>query len=164
MTLTSFPFIAYYYYAASHKVATPISTQRTNFRPKRVENGFTKSKPGPSPLFPAIKTTQKTSSRRRRLCNGKVGRKSCLSSFFLLSFFFSAPFFYSNVSKLVLRTYKLSIEFFSSVLFCGCLILPSRRSRLRKGVDYCWLFSTWSAKFCAVGECCSNDELGLIQR
>lgn len=24
-----------------------------------------------------------------------------------------------------------------------------------------WLFSTWSAKFRAVGECCSNDELGL---
>lgn len=110
-TLTSFPFITYY--AASHKVATPISTQRTNFRPKRVENGFTKSKPGTSPLFPAIKTTQKTSSRRRRLCNGKVGRKSCLSSFFLLSFFFFAPFFYSNVSKLVLRTYEVSIEFFS---------------------------------------------------
>lgn len=93
----------------------------------------------------------------------KLGEKVVFPVFFTL-FLFLCPFFYSNVSKLVLRTYIVSIEFFSSVLFCGCLILPSRRSRLRKGVDYWWLFSTWSAKFCAVGECCSNDELGLIQR
>lgn len=82
--------------------------------------------------------------------------------FFLLSFFFSAPFFTQTCPNLFCAPTKSRSSFFPSVLFCGCLILSSRRSRLRKGVDYWgWMFSTWSAKFCAVGECCSNDELGL---
>lgn len=82
-------------------------------------------------------------------------------------FFTSAPFFtpFPNVSKLVLHLQSLDRQFFA----CGCcLILSSRRSRLRKGsrlrVVFCLSWSPTTVKFCTEGdpEYCSSDEKALI--
>lgn len=134
-TLTSFPFIAYY--GASHKVATPISTLGTNFRPKRVENRFTKSKPGaPLPYFLRSKQPKKPVLVDFAFVMEKLAEKVVFPVFFY-SLSFSLPLFFTQTcpNKFCAPT-KSRSSFFPSVLFCGCLILSSRRSRLRKGVDY----------------------------
>lgn len=119
--LTSFPFIAYY--AAIHKVATPISTLGTNFRPKRVENRFTKSKPGaPLPYFLRSKQPKKPVLVDVAFVMEKLAEKVVFPVFFLLSFFFSAPFFTQTCPNLFCAPTKSR----SSFLFCFVVAWYSR--------------------------------------
>lgn len=139
------PVTAYY---SKRRVKAPIFNQRTTFQHRKGSKMDTmpKKTPGHFPVpLPytsfAIKTTQNPSvvvvvAASLRTRNGKVGRKSCLSSllFTLARFFFLHTACFKRVQTCFARrrTYEVSIGF-----FCwGCFCLRSSRLCVLGSFEY----------------------------
>lgn len=139
------PVTAYY---SKRRVKAPIFNQRTTFQHRKGSKMDTmpKKTPGHFPVpLPytsfAIKTIQNPSvvvvvAASLRTRNGKVGRKSCLSSLlFTLARFFSYTPLVSNVSKLVLHGGAPTKS--RSVFFCwDCFCLRSSRLCVLGSFEY----------------------------